>query len=235
MVYAKRMTKRPFARSTAARKPKSSAITIAKKAYSLAKRVDKRAERKYFNSSYTSPMSSGSFNVYNPLEIAQGDSAIQRDGDSIEVRHMTCRLALDVNSNNNITPCNVRIVIVQDLQQQPGVAIAPGTVFLTPGDWNSNYNFPAAAGRFKVLKDMTIDVTPDTLCDASGFITNNFYSMSVLKTMKFSIKPTHKKVSWNGGNTTDFEKNHVYILMQASNGGYTVQPYYQVQTCYVDS
>lgn len=214
----------------------SNAMAVAKKALKLAKKVDVRAERKFFYDDYATALpASGSWATYPLLEIPQGDSADTRDGNAVFINEITLRIALDSSAGTNITPGTVRFVVCQDLQQDPGNALTPAEVFHTAADWNSVYNFPISVNRFRVLRDFCVDITPETLTSATGWITSAFYSVAKLKTMTLKIKLPYKKVQWYGASGSDYQKNHVYLFMQKSNSGYTVTPYIDAMTEFIDS
>lgn len=206
--------------------------SLAMRAYRLARRVDTRAERKYFNTTYTSTLAT-SFNVFCPVEITQGDTGSTRDGLQIDHRYSTIRCAFDCTASSNVTPCAIRVVAVQALQQPLGQPILGASVFNDPTSWNSVYAFPEYQGFFRVLKDKTIVVTPNTLGYASAGATADSFDRLVTWTWK--LKPRHKRMLWSGSTGTSFVKNQIYILLAKSNGGYTITPDIEAQTCFIDS
>lgn len=223
------------------RRTKRNGFSLARRAYQLARRIDTRAERKYWNQNYSSSLAT-TYNTFCPLEIPQGDSGTLRDGDQIDLRYIRLRVSFESTNESNLstqrTPCYVRFVVVQDYQQQNSTAIPTGAVFLdtaSGSSWNSVYNFPGGAGRFKILYDRTINVTPNTLAVAAGALGNSYYSLSTLRHFSCKIMPKRRQIRWNDTNGTSFQKNIVYCLMAKSNNGYTVTPDIRAQTCFIDS
>lgn len=212
-----------------------SKMSLAAKAYKIAKRVDRRAEVKYTNTNYSTTLATGGFTTYDLCPIAQGDGPGEREGNEVEVKSVSVRIALDSSPNSGVlTPNAVRIVVVRDNQQEPSV-LPPGTdVFFNNGDWNSHINNPQQTGRFTVLKDTTVMTTPNTLAELSGFITTGSYSIATLKEIKFKIKGGTKKLRWDNVNGNNHQKNGLYMLMQNSNGGYNTTPYISIQTKFID-
>lgn len=231
MAFRRFFRKRLF-RKRIFRKRRSGRTSLASKAYRIARRVDTRAERKYFNTAYGSTLAT-SFNVWCPIEIAQGDTALTRDGNQIDHRYTTLRMAYEANAGSNVTPCHLRVVVVQMINQYVNAPILGADVFLDPTAWNSVYNFPARTGFFRVIKDKTFNLAPNTLGYPSAGATAD--SVNRLVSWKWKIKLPKRRILWTSTAGTDFLKNQFYVLHAVSNGSYTVTPDCRAQTCFIDS
>lgn len=197
----------------------------------LSKKALKQEESKYSNQTNYATAVTTTFQVNALCQIAQGDTAVLRDGNKIVVDHITVRAFFESNAGSNITSCMVRMIVLQDLQQIGDSDINVGSVFVNGSLWNSNYNFPDSVGRFKIIYDETFEVTPSSLAYASAGATASSFNTNCFKKLK--LKLPHPTVLFNGTATTDIQKNGVYMLLAKSNNGYTVTPDINTQVKFV--
>lgn len=226
MPYAR---KKVFKRKRRTYRKRKTVVGLAKSAYRMAKSIKRSQEKKYANLTYTSPLST-TFNYWGLHEIAQGDTASTRDGDMITIKSIRMRLCFDI-SGNNPSGCEVRAVLVQDTQQIADTAPSATDIFLT-NDWNSTYNYPTAQKRFKVLWDRTINCDPKAIAYSS--VSGN-YNLDTQVFIDKWIFPRTKNIYFNGVNTTDVQRNGLFLFMAKSNGSTTITPDHRGQVCFLDS
>lgn len=204
------------------------------KALALARKNKVQIEQKYFTqATYTTALST-TFLVNDLYQLVQGDTATTRDGNQAYIKHVEIRAFFESNAGSNTTSCMGRFVIVQDLQQVANTDITNGIVFNNAASWNSNYNFPTAQGRFKVLVDKTFDLTPVSLGYQNPGLGASASSFNKNVHFKLMVHPVRPKCEYNGANANNMQKNGLYMLLAKSNGGYTVTPDIQIQIKFSD-
>lgn len=136
------------------------------------------------------PSTSGA--VTSLASIAQGDTLVQRNGNSILAKYLGIRYT--VNMNASATNTILRTILVKDLQQVSDTAPTLGDV-LQDVTVNSflDYKFP---GRFSVLMDKTIQLSAN---GRNGHME------------KINI-PLNTHIKYNGTASTDIQKNGLYLM-----------------------
>lgn len=190
---------RYYRRSYRSRKPKyttyGSAKFLARKAYSGVKFLKSivNAEKKFFDTLVSGSLTNaGTVNVLNA--ISAGDDAMNRNGNSIKLIHLYCRMTFEqIIDTKNF----VRIIIFSDLANQ---GIAPSTTdVLTVADVDSMTNLDNVA-RFQILFDKCYG-----LSNAYPTVSKRVYQR-----LGFHIK-------FDGTASGDWQKNSLFVLMLDSN------------------
>lgn len=145
-----------------------------------------------------SPTDSGT--ITHVTAIGQGDGSGSRTGNSVLAKWLSIRAFAYVHGS--ATDTAIRLMVVMDKQQQgdtaPGVADVLDTASAT-------YNYlaflnPDQKGRFSILHDEI-------------WTMNNVSKKDLIK--KVNIK-LDKHIRYNGANTTDIQKNGIYVISISS-------------------
>ena len=128
--------------------------------------------------------------------VATGDDNNQRTGMSIFARSLFGRLSFVHNSAGNAVQ-HIRVMIVKDKQQVSDTNPAIGDLLNSIDPWSPLDTDDK--GRFQVLYDRFISVTTE----------KPSINLKVLRKMRQHIR-------YNGGATTDIQKNGLYLMMVSS-------------------
>jgi len=214
-----------YARKSVIRK---STRAIAKRAERTVKKIQRGFERKYLNQTYSTTAATAG-DIVPLTNVAQGDTAILRDGNAITCRSIKIQGSLQ--SSANTAPDVVvwyRIIIFQDKQQVADTEPAVTDLLLT-AVYPSVYNYPNALKRFKILWDKVYSFYPHS--GAWDGTTDNFGGQAFY--VNKWIFPTQKQILFNGAAATDFQKGTIYMLTIGS--ATTMAPNFEMQMCFTDN
>lgn len=129
--------------------------------------------------------------------IAQGDTAITRDGNSIFMRYINMRGCIDIASVTSTL--SMRIMLVQDTSTNPASRVTSdvldssvmGTVYAPYASMNKN-----ESGRFKVLYSKLFTVGPY----------NQAQAITISKKIRLHAK-------YDGALSTDHKVGNIYLVM----------------------
>lgn len=199
-------------------KHKAPAKKVAVSALRRIKRLEHNFEVKYFNSSYTTPLVAAG-DVFPLTNIAQGDTALTRDGNDITLRSVRVIGSVSLSSD---VPQSVagsqtyRMIIFQDKQQVADTDPAVTDVLLTAGVY-SPYNYPAVKERFKILHDKLYTLNPQgAIAQFDAGIRQHQRNHNLW------VFPTVKKMMFNGASATDYQKGGLFMLLIVDNLQQTV-------------
>lgn len=194
MVYKKRSYRRRYRRRVY-KKPLR--YKVADMAYSAVKGVSYlkglvNAELHHYDNITLGSSINNTGTIYHLNPIPVGDNNAERNGNSILSKYLFGRMEFVINGSSTYT--FIRCIFFTDKQQigdtSPGV-----TDVLSTASQTSPLN-SFSAGRFKILKDMTIRL--DTMHPSSN--------------RKIMMKlPFHSK--YNGTSGSDIQKNGLYLLV----------------------
>jgi len=230
------MKKKDYPRSYRKKKNMSTSAK-ASKALSLAKKAIRADEIKYaWTGIYTTAVTQA-LQITHITGVAVGDGASNRDGNKIVLQNIKMMLHLNNTPASNINSgCIVRVLVIQDTQQQPDT---PPTVsdilFATTGlNYNAPYNYPDVVHRFRILMDRYINLNPT---GAYGLTTPAFNSTAHHAHRVYNIRPKYQNILYNGSASTDIQKNGVYfcICKSSADASNTVTPEMTVQLKYTDA
>jgi len=217
MAYRRRTRFRRRARRAPWYRRKYNAVQLASKALSGLRYVKGLVNSEMFHYQKTGTSNLFSVGTILPItDIAIGDSASTRTGNSIFARSLFLNLLIKSNSTNlNTQFC--RVILFTDTQQLQDTTPAVTDV-LTTATPNSTLN-PNTAGRFKVIKNW------------------QFYINQTTKPA-FQIKKYTKlwhHVKYNGSSNTDIQRGGLYLLYLSDQAGYTPDISYQTNLGYHDN
>nr|DAW08392.1 MAG TPA: capsid protein [Bacteriophage sp.] len=213
-----------------------SASAKASKALYLVKRSIRNEEVKYKNGATFTTLITQSLQIVHLTTVASGDEAEGRDGNKINLMGIKLMLHLNNTPASNInTGCIVRVLIIQDSQQQADTAPnAAELLNITGLAYNALYQYPQVAHRFRILADRYINLNPT---GAYGLTTPAFQSTALHAHRVYNIRPKFKHIYYNGANATDIQKNGVYfcICKSSSDASNTLTPELNWQLKYTDA
>lgn len=153
--------------------------------------------------------------------VGQGDADAARDGNSILQKSLLIRATL--SGNSNVDTGLVRVLIFVDKQQIGDSSPALSDVLdPTPGN---NIIAPLnneTVGRFTILFDRTYSVN------------SNLDATAISLPWKFYRK-MNQHARFNGANTTDIQKNGLYIAMTHNMGVNTPTFAYSSRLTFIDN
>lgn len=188
---------------------KYSALDLAKKALTATQYIKGmiNCEKKY-HLAYTNiaPNTGGSLACLS--QIAQGDTASTRDGNSILARSIL--LNIDVAKNTNATDTKCRIILFQDVGYSVDAATLQGSDILDSSLMGTSYApmAPVAQktnGRFKVLRNWSFTLNSTLL------------NKRIHEYVKIY---THIKYDGTDATTTSMNKNQFYLLFVSDQDTY---------------
>lgn len=155
------------------------------------------SERLYADTNLTSTATNAIFRLVN---LANGDGANNRTGNSVLLRSLYLRGQIEINPS---VTANTRycIAIVRDMQQVSDTTPSLSDIFKDPTDPESMLNV-STAGRFKIIYRRSRALTPVT----AG---NNVHMIKIYKAMREHLR-------WNGSAATDVAKGHYYLCLLTS-------------------
>lgn len=201
------------------RNKRNSVSFKANKAYALSKRLTRSIERKYSTTHWTETKSAADgWQVYNLTELAQGISASQRIGNEVTLKSVHLKGFLETTGSYAV-PQAVRMVIVQTMQQVPDTDPSVSTLLYDTSYIASPYAYPSYRKYYKVLSDQIINLGPFNANQVYNGTTTSAYGFNKPHWINKWINPKVRNIRWNGPNTTDEEKNQVYMFLgfQASS------------------
>jgi len=149
--------------------------------------------------------------IHNLTEIAQGTSDVTRIGRKITIKKINVRMygTVDTQGGGAISGCIFRFMLVLD-QQTNGEVFAIGDLLesaIVNGFRNLNN-----AERFKVLKDKTVVINPQT---QNGVTDSQITHSNVIKiNRKCNIPITYSSTT---GDITEVKQNNLYMLCITSS------------------
>lgn len=173
-------------------------LSTASKALSVAYAVKRlvNVEKKKHTIQYsTTPSTSGSLQAAS--QIAQGDSEIQRDGNSVKATLFSLNYTLTQHASATAT--FARVMMIRDNQQIADTTPAVIDVLQSPSDINSFLN-PSTVGRFTIFYDQI-----------HALSSNGNHTVS----KRVNI-PMQSHIRFNGSASTDVQKGGLYILQLSS-------------------
>lgn len=190
-----------------------------KEAKRLARRAirqySQRSEIKRYDDNFDSSLPAAG-KVVDMTAIAQGDSALTRDGDTLWCRGLTIRGAILQNASSNFSL--VRVMVVRGLQNA-GSAYAILDVLET-ADPLSSYNWEQRKA-YKVLKDEVINLSP------------NYSGGNKIREFETYVPLNFKTIYTTGG--TGVEDGGVYIMFISDEATNLHTLHYHARLTYNDS
>lgn len=218
MPYRRTYRRRPRRRLARKADMFDSTANVARKAYQGVRAIKRmlNPETKVATFSATGNSSTTASLILSPVNIAQGDGRSNREGNSMKV------IGLDIKFHGFLTSAPltsqfVRLVIIKANQQVPDTAPS-WTDFMADGTYDSFLN-PDSHSYCQILKDKTYRVEA---------LSNQLY-------MDNFTLPMQQHIYYNGGTTTDLQKNGIYIFLIGSEVTYPATYTIQAQTRFVDN
>lgn len=217
MVKYRRRQFRRRGRKTPWYAKKYSAMQLAGKALSATRYIRGLVNSEMFHYQKTGNSNLFSSGTILPItDIAIGDTAVTRTGNSIFARSLFLNLLIKSNASNlNTQFC--RVILFTDTQQVADTTPAVTDV-LTTATPNSTLN-ANNAGRFKIIKNWQFYINQSTK-------------------PAFQIKKYTKlwhHVKYNGSASTDIQRGGLYLLYLSDQGSYTPDIAYQTNLGYHDN
>ena len=147
--------------------------------------------------------------------IAIGDSAVTRTGNSLFVRS----IVMNMNCSQNASALDntfIRMVLFIDTQQVSDTAPVSGDIFATTGP-NALLNLDSA-GRYKILKSWEFALS----------------TQNPAKVIKY-YKNIRHHVRYNGPNAQDLQKGGIYLALVSSQSTNVPALTYQIRIGYHDN
>lgn len=227
MVYAKSKPKAGSSyRSRQAKKP--STYALAKKAYTMVKKIDNNFEKKYIDTAYNSTVAGTLAPLISLNLIAEGDTSSQRTGNKIHVKSIRMNFQAFATGNTDDI-AGIRIIVIKDKQTAGSTYPAAGTVLFDPTNITSNYNNQLYKDKIKVLYDKVVPLNSTGI--AYNGATTVVYNPA--KTWSKWLFP-NTNVLFNGSANTNVEKNALWVYAMIEGSG-SVTLNMSAQTCYTDN
>jgi len=171
---------------------KDLAIKALKKSAYLASQINSEV----FKHDTSTTQAVGSSGIIYPMtQIAIGDSASTRTGNSLLAKYIS--IHLDITHNAAATATLHRVILFIDTQQVADTTPSVTDILANPSV-RDFYNL-ATVGRFKILQDMR-------------FITNNVVSPTKSINLSKTFNKGFHHVRYNGSAATDLQKGGIYLL-----------------------
>ena len=154
--------------------------------------------------------------VLTLTQIAQGDGISNRSGNSVKLTGLNMQFSLQ--KDPNITDDFVRVMLLEDTQQQADTAITANDVLGAGFNHTSLLNLNTL-GRFKVRWNKVFNLNDATR-----------KSMMVKKYFKLN-----HHVRFNGSATSDIQRGGLYILYFDASASPTSTITYSVRVSFVDN
>ncbi|HAG6118910.1 TPA: hypothetical protein HFC92_005492 [Escherichia coli] len=153
-------------------------------------------------------------NIIHLTGISIGDSANEREGNSIFMRSISARF--NTTCNSSATSSFIRMILIEDLQQVADTG--PTMASVLQSDVMSSLN-STTIGRYKVLYNKLYTV-------------NNTDKKSIVWTKYWDIK---HHVRYNGSGVADIQKGGLYLLLLSSEATNTPTITYNIRLGYYDN
>lgn len=217
MAYRRRVR---FRRRRARRAPwyrrKYNAVQLASKALRGLNYVKGLVNSEMFHNTISSVSNPTPLGTIIPLtNIAIGDSAVTRTGNSLFVRS----IVMNFNCSQNASALDntfIRMVLFTDTQQVSDTTPVSGDIFATTGP-NALVNLDSA-GRYKFLKTWAFSLS----------------TQNPAKIIKY-YKNIRHHVRYNGSAATDVQKGGIYLALVSSQSTNTPTLEYQIRVGYHDN
>jgi hypothetical protein len=192
----------------------------ASKGYSLAKWAVSmlNVEKKVKNFSFSDSVStSGRVHILNGC--AQGDGIDTRDGNSLKAKSVA--ITGDIRWSGASTNAMLRMVLLYDNQQVGDTAPSLADIFgsATPSQY-AQLN-PETLGRFSILAD-------------KRFVMTNINQQGASRIFKIT-KKLNRHSRYNGANSTDIQKNGLYLISWSNEATNTPTLNYESFFRFVDN
>jgi len=151
--------------------------------------------------------------VVHITPVAQGVTQGTRVGNTINVSSILCTGFWSRNTTDPDVNALHRIAIVVDKEQVADTAPTAGDIFTSPAEPTFGAPNLANLERFRILYLSPIYDAQMMVLDSDNVATN---SPSMRNTFEWSWKG-NLKVSFNGANGTDMDKNNVYIVFLSND------------------
>lgn len=205
---------------------------IAKRAERQVKAIKRGFETKYFSNNFTTALSAAGA-VTHMTTIAQGDTALTRDGNKLTLKSCIIKasfvLSPDAGGATLPDVGLVRFIVFQDTQQVAD-GIPAVTDVLETASATSLYNKSIEGPkRFKILWDKLFTIP---VYGSSNVTATNQLGGKVLKRWIF---PTRKQVYYNGPALTDIQRNGLYFLVIKAGNSNVITPGINWQVSFTDN
>lgn len=154
--------------------------------------------------------------VIHCTAIGQGDNITSRQGNSIFLRNILCRVTLEQNSS--ATSTFYRVILFQDTQQVGDASPTVSDVLNTVSTLSSLSL--AQPGRFNILKNWFVE-------------TNNGQGTS--KALEWYDGNIYSHVKYNGSASSDIQQNGLYLLLLSDQSTNTPTVTYNIKVGYHDN
>lgn len=220
MPYRRRFPVRRRRRRSPWYKRRYNAQQLARYAYSGVKYLKGiiNSEKKHFTTQFSAATVSGSGAMVSLQDMAQGDTNITRNGNSILVRGVYLFFKTIINPSVT-TVTQVRYILVQD-NQQVGDTGPSVTDLLQDASYLSMLN-TNTAGRFKILWSKLYSLS----VAAAG-------SPSVITKKYINLK---HHIRYNGSGSGDIQKGGLYLLCISSESSNTPTVNGNIRLTYYDN
>lgn len=192
--------------------------------------MDKEAELKHSATTLaaTATASAGSIAAANLLVLSsQGTGVGQRVGNQWQLKRLVIRGVLTLPAAT--VGDTVRILLVVD--RAPNGAVAAVTDVLQSASYISDYNLDnvshmGTSGRFSILSDRTVDLSPTgpIVATGTGVVLKHF---TISKKMNMPVM-----YKGNAGTVADLMKNNLFVFAISKSGIATWE--WIANACYVD-
>lgn len=226
-----------LARVSAAQVDRNLANEVAK----LKRIVRKRApELKYFDTALSFVNVSDTVGAVNHITaMSQGTAESQRVGDSISVSAIDCLIRVGTTSGSVGAAPNgdeaVRFALVQDMQQVSDTVPTVGAIMAqTTNPHNPLKQIETGIHRFKILW-MSPVIQAARITASSTPVATLTGLTPTQPNWAFAHVKCNVKVRFNGGNTTDIDKNGLYVICWTNIAADTVDADGYTRVTYTDS
>lgn len=207
-------------------KGRKNSNSLAKRAYKIARSLQKSVEKKMYQLNTTqTALTTGA--VFPLSSIPEGVGSLARDGLKVLPKSIYARIRINHGDDGGTPPILdprgvlTRVVIFRDTQQDPDTTPVVSDLFESTPYVTSSYDRLHRA-RYKILLDRTYTTAPN----ASNSV---LFKKHFLRGKKVEVP-----IWYNGGGSTDIQKNGLYILFVTDDAVYSPTYQLQVRMMYTD-
>lgn len=165
--------------------------------------------------------------------IPQGVTVSQREGNSCSMKSIYLRYKLSAGPQST-TPCNVRIMMVHDKNNNNGVAPTAAEILQNFGAENIlTHNQTNNKERFKVLMDKLYQI--DNTAGIAGTCKTKYFRFGTVDNKVSPPRIYEHKLTWGGTGSGDTQTGHVYMLYFTDAASQQPSFFYNARIKYVDN